>query len=30
IRSCVIEDLEAGREETIEELVDTVQKLLKA
>lgn len=30
IRSCVVEDLEAGREETIEELVDTVQKLLKA
>ena len=30
IRSCVIEDLEAGRKETIEELVDTVQKLLKA
>ena len=30
IRRCVVEDLEAGREETIEELVDTVQKLLKA
>ena len=30
IRSCVVEDLEAGREGTIEELVDTVQKLLKA
>ena len=29
IRSCVSADLRAGREETVDELMDTLQKLMK-
>ena len=29
IRSCVVEDIKAGKEETIDELVQTMQKLMK-
>ena len=29
IRTCVSEDLRAGREETVEDLMDTLQKLMK-
>lgn len=29
IRTCVTEDIRAGRDETIEELVSTMQKLMK-
>ena len=29
IRSCVVQDIREGREETIEELVNTLQKLMK-
>lgn len=29
IRSCVVEDIRAGREETVEELIDTLQGLLR-
>ena len=29
IRSCVVQDIREGRDETIEELVNTLQKLMK-
>jgi DNA-binding FrmR family transcriptional regulator len=29
IRSCVATDIRAGRDETVEELVDTLQKVMK-
>ncbi len=29
IRTCVSDDLRAGREETVDELMDTLQKLMK-
>ena len=29
IRSCVVNDIKAGNEETIDELLDTLQKLMK-
>ena len=29
IKSCVIEDIKAGKEETVDELVATLQKLMK-
>lgn len=29
IQSCVVEDIRAGKEETVEELVDTLRKLMK-
>ena len=29
IKSCVIEDIKAGKEETVDELVTTLQKLMK-
>ncbi|HBA68452.1 MAG TPA: hypothetical protein DCZ40_03750 [Lachnospiraceae bacterium] len=29
IRSCVVDDIKAGREETIDELVETLQKVMK-
>ncbi len=29
IKSCVAEDLRAGRDETVDELADTLQKLMK-
>ena len=29
IRTCVADDIRAGREETVDELVDTLQKLMK-
>lgn len=29
IRSCVVEDIKDGKEETIEELVRTIQKIMK-
>ena len=29
IRTCVSEDLRAGRDETVDELMDTLQKLMK-
>ena len=29
IRSCVAEDIRAGKEETVDELLDTLQKLLR-
>ena len=29
LRTCVTEDIRAGRDETVEELVDTLQKLMK-
>ena len=29
IRTCVSEDIRAGREETVDELMDTLQKLMK-
>ena len=29
IRTCVVEDVRAGREETVEELLDTLQKFMK-
>lgn len=29
IRSCVAEDIRGGKDETIDELVDTIQKLMK-
>ena len=28
IRSCVVDDVRAGREDTVEELLDTLQKLM--
>ncbi len=29
IRSCVVEDIKAGKDETVDELLDTLQKLLR-
>ena len=29
IRSCVVEDIRGGREETVDELLSTLQKLMK-
>lgn len=29
IRSCVVEDIRAGKDETVDELLDTLQKLLR-
>ena len=29
MRTCVLEDIRAGREETIDELVETLQKVMK-
>ncbi|MDD7402532.1 MAG: metal-sensing transcriptional repressor [Butyribacter sp.] len=29
IRTCVVQDIKEGKEETIEDLVDTIQKLMK-
>ena len=29
IRTCVVEDIRSGHEETIDELVDTLQKVMK-
>ena len=29
MRSCVVEDIRAGRDETIDELVETLQKVMK-
>ena len=29
LRTCVTEDIRAGRDETVDELVDTLQKLMK-
>lgn len=29
IRTCVIEDIKAGKEDTVDDLVDTIKKLMK-
>jgi DNA-binding FrmR family transcriptional regulator len=29
IRTCVVDDIKAGREETIDELTDTLKKVMK-
>lgn len=29
IKTCVVQDIRAGREETVDELIDTLKKLMK-